>query len=158
MHTQHSGKDRGKEERGKSSIFLLRKLNNWVKAVSIQMFTSPQSTILDFGGGKGGDFLKWNSVNAKEVVMCDAANTSVKDAAERYQKFINERKVSYPLTLVSCDAFGHDLSALLEDDIFFDAVSAYVFFIGYILSFHIKLRENVCVYVCVCVCVTCLII
>ena len=47
--------DGGRENRERSTIIQLRKLNNWTKSVLIDMFCRPKSSVLDIGGGKGGD-------------------------------------------------------------------------------------------------------
>ncbi|WVQ64811.1 uncharacterized protein L199_002980 [Kwoniella botswanensis] len=77
----------GVEGREFSPIIGLKKFNNWIKSVLIGKFAHrPQGKILDIGCGKGGDLNKWKQARIMLYVGLDLAETSVQQAAERYQR------------------------------------------------------------------------
>lgn len=74
------------EQRVKSPIYHLRCFNNWIKTVLIsETIPKPGCRVLDLCGGKGGDLKKWSHAQAKEVVLVDIAEESVKEAERAYQ-------------------------------------------------------------------------
>ncbi|WWC68714.1 uncharacterized protein I206_102648 [Kwoniella pini CBS 10737] len=77
----------GVEGREFSPIIGLKKFNNWIKSVLIGKFAHrPQGKVLDIGCGKGGDLNKWKQARIMLYVGIDIAETSVQQAAERYQR------------------------------------------------------------------------
>lgn len=57
--------------------------------------------VLDLGGGKGGDFRKYNSSNVKHVEHVDIAYQSLVDASKRFQE--DRNPPSFSLDLVCAD-------------------------------------------------------
>ncbi|WWC60216.1 uncharacterized protein I303_102782 [Kwoniella dejecticola CBS 10117] len=77
----------GVEGREFSPIIGLKKFNNWIKSVLIGKFAHRhQGKVLDIGCGKGGDLNKWKQARIMLYVGLDIAETSVQQAAERYQR------------------------------------------------------------------------
>lgn len=83
--------------RALTDAFMLRKFNNWVKAVLIGEYAtfSPCGkrdsfrNILDICCGKGGDMAKWGAVRPGVVVMVDAAAVSIDDLRNRFNSTRN---------------------------------------------------------------------
>jgi len=125
-------KERGREWRkNESQIKGLRSFNNWIKSCIIQRFSPAEKSlgqeeelgwgeeakepevqqpllVLDVGCGKGGDLGKWQL--APQVVGLyvglDPAETSVRQAEERYVQMRRGRKPIFDARFVSKDCFG----------------------------------------------------
>jgi len=65
------------EERENSPIIHLKKLNNWIKSVLIQLYTRPGDCVLDLACGKGGDLIQWDKAKVGYYVGVDIAEGSV---------------------------------------------------------------------------------
>lgn len=85
--------ERNLENRNDSPIIQLRKFNNWIKSVLIQMETSKLKTtgkisVLDLCCGKGGDLQKWSKLDSPsrldEYLGVDFAKKSIEEAAKRH--------------------------------------------------------------------------
>ncbi|KAH9322656.1 hypothetical protein KI387_017295, partial [Taxus chinensis] len=64
------------EEREASPIIHLKKLNNWIKSVLIQLYTRRGDVVLDLACGKGGDLIKWDKAKVGYYVGIDIAEGS----------------------------------------------------------------------------------
>ncbi|URE25821.1 mRNA cap guanine-N7 methyltransferase [Musa troglodytarum] len=64
------------EEREASPIIHLKKLNNWIKSVLIQLYAHPKDAVLDIACGKGGDLIKWDKARIGYYVGVDIAEGS----------------------------------------------------------------------------------
>jgi ubiquinone/menaquinone biosynthesis C-methylase UbiE len=60
----------------------IRKFHNKIKKDLIVEWVKPKSYVLDCGCGRGGDFWKWKSVDAR-LVAVDPDSQSLKEAEER---------------------------------------------------------------------------
>ena len=60
----------------------IRKFHNSMKKELILKWVKPNSYVLDCGCGRGGDFWKWKSVNAR-LVAVDPDEASLKEAEQR---------------------------------------------------------------------------
>ncbi|GJX32623.1 mRNA cap guanine-N7 methyltransferase 1 [Tanacetum coccineum] len=67
------------EEREASPIIHLKKLNNWIKSVLIQLYAKRGDAVLDLACGKGGDLIKWDKANIGYYVGIDEAEGSIED-------------------------------------------------------------------------------
>ncbi|CAB4299223.1 unnamed protein product [Prunus armeniaca] len=65
------------EEREANPIIHLKKLNNWIKSVLIQLYASRGDVVLDHACGKGGDLIKWDKAKIGYYVGIDIAEGSV---------------------------------------------------------------------------------
>ena len=66
----NSRDDVGKEKRKESPILNLKNFNNWIKSVLIKTHVQGEGcSVLDLGGGKGGDLLKWNQAKIGHLVL-----------------------------------------------------------------------------------------
>ncbi|OIT23396.1 mrna cap guanine-n7 methyltransferase 1, partial [Nicotiana attenuata] len=65
------------EERETSPITHLRKLNNWINNVLIQLYVKRGDAILDLPCGKGGDLIKWDKAKIGYYVGIDIADSRV---------------------------------------------------------------------------------
>ncbi|KAJ7948520.1 mRNA cap guanine-N7 methyltransferase [Quillaja saponaria] len=73
------------EEREASPIIHLKKLNNWIKSVSIQLYTHQGDSVLDPTCGKiVGDLIKWDKAKVGYYVGIDIAEGSIEDCRTRY--------------------------------------------------------------------------
>jgi SAM-dependent methyltransferase len=97
---------------------MLRKLHNDAKYNLIKNVVRPRSSVLDVGGGRGGDLSKWKSVSAK-LTMIDPDEMSVIEAKRRAKKI-------YPSAIIKK---GDIISANLRSE--FDYV-CYNFSLQYI--------------------------
>eukprot|EP00484_Ammonia_sp_Unknown_P000830 CAMPEP_0197020634 /NCGR_PEP_ID=MMETSP1384-20130603/1478_1 /TAXON_ID=29189 /ORGANISM="Ammonia sp." /LENGTH=399 /DNA_ID=CAMNT_0042448297 /DNA_START=19 /DNA_END=1218 /DNA_ORIENTATION=+ len=112
------------EKREQSSIIQLRKINNWVKSVLINKFCHTKASVLDIGGGKGGDLNKWSHQRIEQLVHVDHAIGSIMDCKQRYNDGVAKNKFSFAMKLICADAFGRLISDSLDEDIYFDLVSS----------------------------------
>ncbi|KAA3486773.1 mRNA cap guanine-N7 methyltransferase 1 isoform X2 [Gossypium australe] len=64
------------EEREASPIIHLKKLNNWIKSVLIQLYARRGDAVLDLACGKGGDLIKWDKAKVGYYVGIDIAEGS----------------------------------------------------------------------------------
>ena len=135
--------DNGRENREQSTIIQLRKLNNWTKSVLIDMFCRPQSTVLDIGGGKGGDLNKWNFRKIEELVHCDHAIGSIMDCKERYNEGLSKNRFQFRLKLICADAFRRSIMDSLDNDLYFDTVSSQ-FALHYAFETEQRVRAMLC--------------
>ncbi|KAJ0102987.1 hypothetical protein Patl1_04465 [Pistacia atlantica] len=65
------------EEREASPIIHLKKLNNWIKSVLVQLYARRGDAVLDLACGKGGDLIKWDKAKIGYYVGIDIAEGSV---------------------------------------------------------------------------------
>eukprot|EP00899_Mesostigma_viride_P028378 jgi/Mesvir1/8725/Mv25013-RA.1 len=132
-----SRKNVSKEEREKSPIFGLKKLNNWIKSVLIRNYVREQDAVLDFACGKGGDLSKWKVARISFYVGVDIALGSVHDAAERYNE---KNDFRFKARLIAADCFEYDLVTHLKDDVPFDICSCQ-FALHYCFSSEARARR-----------------
>ncbi|KAJ3681671.1 hypothetical protein LUZ60_014244 [Juncus effusus] len=115
------------EEREASPIIHLKKLNNWIKSVLIQLYTKPGDSVLDLACGKGGDLIKWDKAKIGYYVGIDIAEGSVKDCRTRYNGDADQqqrrKKFSFPARLICADCYDTRLDQYLYDDAPFDLCS-----------------------------------
>jgi len=71
------------EEREVSPIIHLKKLNNWIKSVLIQLYTHRDDVVLDLACGKGGDLIKWDKARIGYYVGVDIADGSMTFGVKR---------------------------------------------------------------------------
>ncbi|TYH92288.1 hypothetical protein ES332_A13G172000v1 [Gossypium tomentosum] len=96
------------EEREASPIIHLKKLNNWIKSVLIQLYARRGDAVLDLACGKGGDLIKWDKAKVGYYVGIDIAEGSKREM---------ERKSSFDSYLcTSCHfQFASSTYAQIED-------------------------------------------
>ncbi|CAK7338316.1 unnamed protein product [Dovyalis caffra] len=115
------------EEREASPIIHLKKLNNWIKSVLVQQYTSRGDAVLDLACGKGGDLIKWDKAKAGYYVGIDIAEGSMEDCRTRYNGDADHhqrrKKFTFPARLICGDCFELRLDEVLADDAPFDIVS-----------------------------------
>lgn len=76
---------RAQSDRADSLLFHMRALNNWVKSILINEYSSREGDrVLDLACGKGGDLMKWTKRNLALYVGVDIAQKSLEDAVERF--------------------------------------------------------------------------
>ncbi|GAU31927.1 hypothetical protein TSUD_271120 [Trifolium subterraneum] len=73
------------EEREASPIIHLKKLNNWIKSVLIQLYARRGDAVLDLACGKGGDLIKWDKAKIGYYVGIDIAEGSASIFMTWYQ-------------------------------------------------------------------------
>ncbi|XP_020522281.1 mRNA cap guanine-N7 methyltransferase 1 isoform X2 [Amborella trichopoda] len=95
------------EEREASPIIHLKKLNNWIKSVLIQLYARRGDAVLDMGCGKGGDLIKWDKAQIGYYVGIDMAEGSIEDCRTRYNGEADARrkKFTFPARLLCGDCF-----------------------------------------------------
>ncbi|CAN1175023.1 mRNA cap guanine-N7 methyltransferase 1 [Linum perenne] len=97
------------EEREASPIIHLKKLNNWIKSVLIQLYAHRGDAVLDLACGKGGDLIKWDKARVGYYVGVDIAEGSIEDCRTRYNgdanHHQNRKKFSFPARLICGDCF-----------------------------------------------------
>ncbi|KAJ0974847.1 hypothetical protein J5N97_016812 [Dioscorea zingiberensis] len=98
------------EEREASPIIHLKKLNNWIKSVLIQLYAQKGDAVLDFACGKGGDLIKWEKAQIGYYVGVDIA----------------EGSFSFPARLICADCYEARLDEYLEEDGPYDICSCQV--------------------------------
>ncbi|RYR70172.1 hypothetical protein Ahy_A03g016681 isoform A [Arachis hypogaea] len=115
------------EEREASPIIHLKKLNNWIKSVLIQLYTRRGDAVLDLACGKGGDLIKWDKAKIGYYVGIDIAEGSIKDCRTRYNGDADHhqrrKKFSFPARLLCGDCYEIRLDKVLADDAPFDICS-----------------------------------
>ncbi|WZZ61314.1 hypothetical protein YC2023_061421 [Brassica napus] len=115
------------EEREASPIIHLKKLNNWIKSVLIQLYARPDDAVLDLACGKGGDLIKWDKARIGYYVGIDIAEGSIEDCRTRYNGDADHhqrrKKFSFPSRLLCGDCFEVELDKILEEDAPFDICS-----------------------------------
>ncbi|KAK4359337.1 hypothetical protein RND71_021566 [Anisodus tanguticus] len=115
------------EEREASPIIHLKKLNNWIKSVLIQLYAKRGDAVLDLACGKGGDLIKWDKAKIGYYVGIDIANGSIEDCRTRYNGEADHhqrrKKFSFPARLLCGDCYEVRLDRVLADDAPFDVCS-----------------------------------
>ncbi|KAE9447032.1 hypothetical protein C3L33_21072, partial [Rhododendron williamsianum] len=115
------------EEREASPIIHLKKLNNWIKSVLIQLYAHRGDAVLDLACGKGGDLIKWDKANIGYYVGIDIAEGSIEDCRTRYngdaEHHQRRKKFTFPARLMCGDCFEIRLDNVLEEDAPFDICS-----------------------------------
>ncbi|CAA6668766.1 unnamed protein product [Spirodela intermedia] len=115
------------EEREASPIIHLKKLNNWIKSVLIQLYARPGDAVLDLACGKGGDLIKWDKARVGYYVGIDIAEGSIEDCRTRYNgetdQHMRRKRFSFPARLFCGDCFEARLDKILADDSPFDICS-----------------------------------
>ncbi|XP_057825668.1 mRNA cap guanine-N7 methyltransferase 1 isoform X2 [Cryptomeria japonica] len=115
------------EEREASPIIHLKKLNNWIKSVLIQLYTRRGDVVLDLACGKGGDLIKWDKAKVGYYVGVDIADGSIEDCRTRYNcetdPLHRRKKFSFPARLICADAYEVRLDEELKHDAPFDICS-----------------------------------
>ncbi|KAH6764229.1 mRNA capping enzyme family protein [Perilla frutescens var. hirtella] len=115
------------EEREASPIIHLKKLNNWIKSVLIQLYAKRGDAVLDLACGKGGDLIKWDKAKIGYYVGIDIADGSIEDCRTRYNGDADHhqrrKKFSFPARLVCGDCFEAQLDKVLAEDAPFDICS-----------------------------------
>ncbi|EDS89488.1 mRNA cap guanine-N7 methyltransferase, putative [Entamoeba histolytica HM-1:IMSS] len=116
-----SKKQRNVQERKYSEIVALKRYNNWVKACLIRKYIPEHSRVLDFCGGKGGDYIKFNQNSVRSVLTCDISGESLKDAEKRYKE--REPAFRFNLKTIKEDCFSSELLNKIPSNSSFEAVS-----------------------------------
>ncbi|XP_047974487.1 mRNA cap guanine-N7 methyltransferase 1 [Salvia hispanica] len=115
------------EEREASPIIHLKKLNNWIKSVLIQLYAKKGDAVLDLACGKGGDLIKWDKARIGYYVGIDIAEGSIEDCRTRYNGDADHhqrrKKFSFPARLLCGDCFEVRLDKVLAEDAPFDVCS-----------------------------------
>ncbi|XP_021737433.1 mRNA cap guanine-N7 methyltransferase 1-like isoform X1 [Chenopodium quinoa] len=115
------------EEREASPIIHLKKLNNWIKSVLIQLYARPGNAVLDLACGKGGDLIKWDKAKIGYYVGIDIAEGSIEDCRTRYNGDADQnqrrKKFKFPARLLCGDCFEVRLDRALAEDGPFDLCS-----------------------------------
>ncbi|XP_071736643.1 mRNA cap guanine-N(7) methyltransferase 1-like [Rutidosis leptorrhynchoides] len=115
------------DEREASPIIHLKKLNNWIKSVLIQLYAKKGDSVLDLACGKGGDLIKWDKAKIGYYVGIDIADGSIEDCRTRYNGDADHhqrrKKFTFPARLLCGDCFEVRLDKALADDAPFDLCS-----------------------------------
>ncbi|KAK8489451.1 hypothetical protein V6N12_025299 [Hibiscus sabdariffa] len=102
------------EEREASPIIHLKKLNNWIKSVLIQLYARRGDAVLDLACGKGGDLIKWDKAKIEDC------RTRYNGDADHHQR---RKKFTFPARLICGDCFEARLDRVLANDGPFDICS-----------------------------------
>lgn len=105
------------ETRQQTKTFNLRKFNNWVKAVLINIFVRNGDRVLDLGCGKGGDVMKWTKAQVSQVVGIDIAEQSIEEARKR------SAEARLNSDFIVGNPFKTSLTEIYDGSLFFNAVS-----------------------------------
>ncbi|KAI9093241.1 hypothetical protein K1719_027255 [Acacia pycnantha] len=115
------------EEREASPIIHLKKLNNWIKSVLIQLYARRGDAVLDIACGKGGDLIKWDKAKVGYYVGIDIAEGSIDDCRTRYNGDADHhqrrKKFTFPARLFCGDCYEARLDKVLAEDAPFDICS-----------------------------------
>ncbi|XP_017256385.2 mRNA cap guanine-N7 methyltransferase 1 [Daucus carota subsp. sativus] len=111
------------EEREASPIIHLKKLNNWIKSVLIQLYARKGDAVLDLACGKGGDLIKWDKAEVGYYVGIDIAEGSIEDCRTRYNGDGHLSWKKFTSRLLCADCFEVQLDKALADDAPFDICS-----------------------------------
>ncbi|XP_075488657.1 mRNA cap guanine-N(7) methyltransferase 1-like isoform X1 [Primulina tabacum] len=112
------------EEREASPIIHLKKLNNWIKSVLIQLYTKKGDAVLDLACGKGGELIKWDKANIGYYVGIDIADGSIEDCRTRYNGDADHHQRRKKFSRLLCgDCYEVRLDKVLADDAPFDICS-----------------------------------
>ncbi|KAG5000828.1 hypothetical protein AAZX31_08G207000 [Glycine max] len=132
------------EEREASPIIHLKKLNNWIKSVLIQLYARRGDAVLDLACGKGGDLIKWDKAKIGYYVGIDIAEGSIKDCRTRYNGDADHhqrrKKFTFPARLICGDCYEVRLDKVLADDAPFDLCSCQ-FALHYSWSTEVRARQ-----------------
>ena len=79
----YSSVEQGMDKREESRILRMRKFNNFIKSILINLYVKEGDSILDLASGKGGDLNKWGVRKVRSVVFSDVAKESVEQSKER---------------------------------------------------------------------------
>ncbi|KAL9262182.1 mRNA cap guanine-N7 methyltransferase 1-like protein [Drosera capensis] len=109
------------EECGASPFIHLKKLNNWIKSVLIQLYTRPGDAVLHLACGKGGDLIKWGKARVGYYVGIDIAEGSIEDCRTRYNGDADQNQQRKKFTCGDC--FEAHLDKVLVDGAPFDVCS-----------------------------------
>ncbi|XP_028094368.1 mRNA cap guanine-N7 methyltransferase 1-like [Camellia sinensis] len=116
------------EEREASPIIHLKKLNNWIKSVLIQLYARRGDAVVDLACGKGGDLIKWDKAKIGYYVGIDIAEGSIEDCRARYNGDADHhqrrKKFTFPARLICGDCYEVRLDKVLEEDAPFDVCSS----------------------------------
>ena len=99
----------GIEERKKSEVYDLRALNNFIKAIMINRVVRRGDTVIDLGGGRGGDLNKFSHANAAMVVLTDISSTSIDEAIKRYDMLKNRNPRIFKAEFIDSDSSDPEL-------------------------------------------------
>ncbi|KAG6515919.1 hypothetical protein ZIOFF_026365 [Zingiber officinale] len=132
------------EEREASPIIHLKKLNNWIKSVLIQLYARSKDAVLDIACGKGGDLIKWDKAKIGYYLGVDIAEGSIKDCRTRYngdsEQQQRRKKFGFPARLICADFYEVPLDKYLQDDAPFDICSCQ-FALHYSWSTEVRARQ-----------------
>src|SRR5690606_22126805 len=67
-----------------SDIENIRKFNNFIKSILINLTVNQGDSVLDLGSGKGGDLNKWCNRKIKLLTSVDISKKSLKEAENRF--------------------------------------------------------------------------
>ena len=97
----------------KTKTIHLKKFNNWLKSVLIELYCSTGDFVLDICSGKGGDLAKWQKQKVGYVLFCDLSPNSVKQSLARYTELYNQNKQknvpTFKANFVTADCFMKNL-------------------------------------------------
>jgi len=82
----YSSVEQGMDKREESRILRMRKFNNFIKSILINLYVKEGDSILDLASGKGGDLNKWGVRKVRSVVFSDVAKESVEQSKQRYNE------------------------------------------------------------------------